>query len=320
MKNTKLYISMYHYTRDLKNSRYPSIKGLDVSLFRQQIDFFSNNFNVVTMEEVLDALEDKYELPEKAMLLTFDDGYIDNYTYAFPILNEYKMQGSFFIPGITFNEHKLMDVNKIHYILASADLESLLSDVLERMNYYREESETPYKSNDELFNEYAVASSLDIKEVIFIKRMLQTVLPERIRGLICDDLFEKYVGVTQYQLAHELYMTKDQIKTLKRNGMFIGIHGYDHYWLANLPEEKMKQDIDKALVTLDEFIDNKRWVMNYPYGDYSQTVIDYLSSKGACLGLTTDVGIADLSLNNKFLFPRFDCNDFPPKSESYLKY
>lgn len=31
----KLYIAMYHYTRDLKHSRYPEIKGLDVPLFRQ---------------------------------------------------------------------------------------------------------------------------------------------------------------------------------------------------------------------------------------------------------------------------------------------
>lgn len=50
---SKLYIVMYHYVRDLSNSRYPSIKGLDYQLFKQQIQYFSKNFNVVTMEEVL---------------------------------------------------------------------------------------------------------------------------------------------------------------------------------------------------------------------------------------------------------------------------
>lgn len=35
----KLFVVMYHYTRDLKHSRYPEIKGLDVSLFREQIEF-----------------------------------------------------------------------------------------------------------------------------------------------------------------------------------------------------------------------------------------------------------------------------------------
>ena len=114
---SRLYIVMYHYTRDLKNSRYPEIKGLDLELFREQINYLKDNFSVVTMEEVINAAEGYNELPDNAVLLTFDDGYIDNYTYAFPILEEAKVQGSFFIPGKTFSEHQLLDVNKIHYIL-----------------------------------------------------------------------------------------------------------------------------------------------------------------------------------------------------------
>lgn len=119
---SKLYISMYHYTRDIVHSRYPQIKGLDTNLFRQQIEYMKNNFNIVTMEQVIDAVEGKSELSEKALLLTFDDGYIDNYAFAFPILEEFGIQGSFFIPGKTFTTHQLLDVNKIHYILASADI------------------------------------------------------------------------------------------------------------------------------------------------------------------------------------------------------
>ena len=69
---------MYHYVRDLKHSRYPEIKGLDVSLFRQQIEFMKAHFSIVTMEQVIDAVERKINLPENALLLTFDDGYAEN--------------------------------------------------------------------------------------------------------------------------------------------------------------------------------------------------------------------------------------------------
>ena len=112
---------MYHYTRDLKHSRYPEIKGLDVSMFREQIEFMKQQFNIVSMEQVIEAVERHADLPDKALLLTFDDGYVDNYTFAFPILEEFGIQGSFFIPGKTFATHQLLNVNKIHYILASAD-------------------------------------------------------------------------------------------------------------------------------------------------------------------------------------------------------
>lgn len=314
-----LYISMYHYTRDLIHSRYPEIKGMDVALFRKQLEFFSKNFKVVRMEDVIAAISVGKKLPENALLLTFDDGYIDHYTYAFPLLEEFGFQGSFFIPGKTFATHQLLDVNKIHYILASANIYNLMEDVLELMNHYRGR-EFDYASNDELINIYAVANRFDCKETIFVKRILQTVLPEKLRNKISSDLFKKYVGVSEERLAYELYMTEEQIRTMKRHGMFIGLHGYDHYWLGNLPEEKMREDIDKAIESLNEFINPNSWVMNYPYGSYNQSVLDYIKSKGAVLGLTTEVGVADLLSDNALKLSRLDCNDFPPKSDNYESY
>lgn len=316
---SELYISMYHYTRDLKHSRYPEIKGLDVKLFREQIAFMKSNFNIVTMEQALEAISTKEKLPEKALLLTFDDGYADNYTVAMPVLEEYGVQGSFFIPGKTFTTHQLLDVNKIHYVLASANIYNLVEDLKKEMDYYRGQ-EFQYASTEELFAKYAVASRFDIKETVFVKQMLQTVLPEKLRNIISSKLFAKYVGVTEEQLAYELYMSEEQIRTMKRHGMFIGIHGYDHYWLGNLPVEQMENDISLALDALDEFVDRKQWVMNYPYGNYNKDVLAYISKQGACLGLTTEVRLADIDKDNPLELPRLDCNDFPPKSDNYLKY
>lgn len=315
----RLYIAMYHYTRDLVHSRYPNIKGLDKRLLREQLEYFKSHFNVVTMEQVMESVEGKYNLPENALLLTFDDGYIDNYTYAMPLLEEYRMQGAFFIPGKTFATHQLLDVNKIHYMLASADINKLVKDVKEKMNYYRG-GEFDFPTTEELWNKYAIENRWDCKETIFVKRMLQTVLPERLRNQISSELFKKYVGVTEEQLAYELYMTEEQIRTMKRHGMFIGVHGYDHYWLGKLSKEQMQQDISKALEILDEFIDGKRWVMNYPYGNYSQDVLEFVKSKGACVGLSTEVRVAEIGKDNALTLPRFDCNDFPPKSNNYLNY
>lgn len=314
----KLYIVKYHYTRDLKHSRYPEIKGMDVELFRQQIYFLKENFTIITMEEVIGAVKGQNVLPENAVLLTFDDGYIDNYTYAFPILEEAKVQGSFFIPAKTFTTRQLLDVNKIHYIVASTDINLLLKDVFERLNYYRGR-EYDYPSNRELFEAYAIENRFDIKEVVFIKRILQTILPEVLRKKITSELFHKYVGVTEEQLAYELYMSREQIQVLKRHGMFIGIHGFDHNRLGYLSVEQMHADISNALDAMDEFIDNKQWVMNYPYGNYNNEVLHYIAERGACLGLTTETAVADISRHECLKLPRLDCNDFPPKSENYKK-
>lgn len=249
-------------------------------------------------------------------MLTFDDGYIDNYQYAFPILEDAGVQGSFFIPGKTFSTHQLLDVNKIHYILASTNIEDLLPDVMERMDYYRN-GKYDYPSNQELFFQYGQANRFDGQETVFVKRMLQTVLPEELRTHIASELFEKYVGVTEEQLAYELYMTEDQIRTMKRHGMFIGIHGYDHYWLGKLPKEQMQWDVAQALDVMDGFIDRNCWVMNYPYGSWNSETIEYIREHGCYLGLTTEVRVADLDVDDPYEMPRLDCNDFPPKSDNY---
>lgn len=313
----QLYIVMYHYTRDLLHSRYPRIKALDVRLFEQQLGFFEKNFQVVTMERVMEAVYGQRKLPERALLLTFDDGYIDNYMVAMPLLQKYHMQGSFFVSGKTIAENELLDVNKIHFILASADIHLILDDLLVRMNGYRGK-EFDFPENGELFEKYGVSTRFDDRETIFVKRMLQTVLPEPLRNQISRELFQKYLGLPEDVFARELYMNREQIRVMKSAGMFIGVHGYEHYWLADLPKEKMEVDIEKGLDVLEEFIDPESWVMNYPYGSYCEEVCSYARSRGAKLGLTTRVRIANLGLESSMELPRLDCNDFPPKSENYL--
>lgn len=320
--NSKLYLSMYHYTRDLKNSLYPEIRGLDQKLFEEQLSFFRENFNGVTMEDVLDATEGKKDLPENALLLTFDDGYIDNYTVALPLLQKFGFQGSFFIPAKTFKENVLLDVNKIHFILAVAEekgnADKLVEDIFDQIDTYRNDHVLP--SNEELYEIYAKANRFDGKDVVFCKRVLQTALPETIRNEIASFLFAKYVGRKEDEFARELYMNEDQILQMKQSGMFIGIHGYDHYWLGNLKEDEMKKDVDKALQAMSDFIDTDRWVMNYPYGSHNDQVIEYIASRGCRLALTTRVDVADLKKDSPYELPRLDCNDFPPKSTNYLKY
>lgn len=318
----KLYISMYHYTRDLIHGRYPEIKGLAYDLFEKQLQFFKKNFIVVTMEEVIQAIDGKTELPGNALLLTFDDGYIDNFTVALPLLKKYGMQGSFFIPGKTFSENVLLDVNKVHFVLASADNpKELVNDIYSLLDEARKNLEySNLPSNAELYAQYGIANRFDGSDIVFCKRILQTAIPEKLRNEMSSKLFAKYVGLSESNFARELYMNPDQILCMKDNGMFIGLHGYDHYWLGNLEPEQMKRDVDKALEVMSPFIDKNAWVMNYPYGSYNQGVIDYIKSRGCILGLTTEVAPADITKENRFTLQRLDCNDFPPKSENYLNY
>ena len=313
----RVSIIMYHYVRELEYSKYPQIKGLEYHLFKEQLEFLQRNFNIITMEELIAAYEESYDLPENAALLTFDDGYADHFSYVFPLLNEYKMQGSFYIPGKTFTEGKVLDVNKIHFILASGEIENVLQRLYKLLNFYRGR-EFEFASNEELFEKYGIITRFDSKEVNFVKKILQTALPERVRNLITNQLFEEFVGGNEKAFAKELYLNHEQIACMKRNGMFIGLHGYEHYWLGNLTEKEVEVDIEKALECMQDYVELSKWVLNYPYGSFNDSVITRIREKGCCLAMTTEVRTAIVPIDSRYTLPRLDTNDFPPKSDNYI--
>ena len=116
---SNLTIIMYHYVRDLKNSRFPGIKGLDLDLFREQIQYLRKHYHIITMEEVIHSIDNQVKIPRKSVLLTFDDAYSDHYMNVFPILDKYQLQGSFYIPSKAVLENTVLDLINMTLLLES---------------------------------------------------------------------------------------------------------------------------------------------------------------------------------------------------------
>jgi peptidoglycan/xylan/chitin deacetylase (PgdA/CDA1 family) len=307
---------MYHYVRDLKNSSFPEIKGLDISLFKEQIAYFKKYYCVITMEELIEAFDNKTALPPRSILLTFDDGYIDHYTNVFPILVENGIQGSFFPPVRAVTENKVLDVNKIHFILASCHNKSnLVKDLFVLLNRYREEYNL--KPNKFYYEKLAETTRFDGPDVNFIKRLLQVELPEELRGLLANSLFEKHIGMSESSFSRKLYLTIDQLKTMKHFGMHIGSHGFNHYWFNSLSREKQDDEVKKSLDFLREIgVDNNYWTMCYPYGAFNEDTISVLSDNKCKLAFTTKVAVADFQNENRYSLSRLDTNDLPKNQYS----
>lgn len=307
---------MYHYVRDLRHSRYPGIKGLDISLFYEQIAYLKKNYAFITMEMLIDAIENKTSLPDKALLLTFDDAYSDHFSYVFPFLDKHKIQGSFFPPAKAITENIVLDVNKIHFILAAEnDKLKIISEIKNELKRFGKDYD--FRSFSRENNNNAYSNRFDSPEVILIKRLLQVELEGSLRKTITANLFETIVGIDEASFSRELYMDVEQLQCMSRNGMHIGSHGYDHYRLSSLEREKQKDEIEKALAFLNLIgSDLKNWTMCYPYGDYNQTTLELLTEYKCKLAFTTEVNIADLQHCNKFTLPRLDTNDLPKDKES----
>jgi peptidoglycan/xylan/chitin deacetylase (PgdA/CDA1 family) len=107
-------------------------------------------------------------------------------------------------------------------------------------------------------------------------------------------------------------MNEAQLSHMQRNGHHIGSHGHDHYWWNSLSEEELSLELDLSLKFLKRIgVDIDNWTACYPYGSFDDQAINMLEKKGCKLALTTEVNIASINKNNRFVMPRLDTNDIP---------
>jgi peptidoglycan/xylan/chitin deacetylase (PgdA/CDA1 family) len=304
-----LTIVMYHYVRDIKESKYPKIKGLEMTGFVRQLDYLIDSFNIIRAEDVIDSVKQGKQLPGHSCLLTFDDGYKDHVTNVLPELLKRNIQGSFFPPANCILEREILDVNKIHFILACANNYTKLVKDLDSLCI-------EYGISTKLLASYkikfALPSRYDIAEVMYVKNILQHVLVENIRNAITSKLFQIYVKKSEIDFADELYLSFADAKTLINNGMYVGSHGYRHLWLDKETVESQSSEIDASLKFLRDIGSRtKDWIMCYPYGAYNSDTLDILKDRKCAVGLTTKVGIAKIPQDHGLELPRYDTNDFP---------
>jgi len=305
-----LTIVTYHYVRDLEGSRFPGIKARRVSEFRKQLDHIERNYKVVRAEDVISAIRGERDLPDKALWLTFDDGYADHFKNAFPLLRERGWQGSFFPPARSVLVRELLDVNKSHFILASQTdpvpiINSLKTLILEYQG-------PDVQNFDQYWQQYAKASRYDGPEVVFIKRMLQGGIPEAIRTELLDKLFQKFVSVDPRSFAADLYVSSEQLREMISSGMYVGSHGDRHLWLDQLDPDKQKDEIDRSLTFLNGIgAPTSNWIMCYPYGANNASLRNYIRARDCAAGLTVRVAIAAVGTDDPLLLPRINTNDMP---------
>jgi len=302
---------MYHYVRPIKESQYPKIKGLELEGFVRQLNYFHKNFTFLSASNLIDAIYNTKEIPTNSMVLTFDDGFKDHHLHVFPILKKLHIQGLFFPPAMPLVENTVLDVHKIHFILANVkDHRKLSKELSELIRTYQDKYDL--QNPDSYISQIVTANRFDDDDTVFIKQTLQRGLPKKARKEFSNLLFQKYVTEDEKSFSKELYLSHEEINEMIESGMYFGSHSYSHEWFDSYSEDELEVEFEKSSQFLTKINKNKdSWIMSYPYGIYSETVIQRLKKQRYRAALTVVVGDARLTKENAFELHRFDTNDFP---------
>lgn len=308
-----LTIVMYHYVRALSGARYPGIKALQTHEFEQQLDYLTSRYAICSLADVIAASRGEGALPDRACVLTFDDGLIDHFTTVFPRLQRRRIPGAFFVPAMPVLENRVLPVHKIHFILASVKGPGELIEDLRGM--LRDARSADLPSEAELYERHARPGRFDGPDVMFIKALLQHALPEPLRTTLVDELFTRRVSTDEAAFARELYVSAEQVRVMVDGGMELGGHGYHHGHLDRLSCEEQSREIDLTVRFLSRTLGTRPvdWAMCYPYGSYDQDTVRLLGAAGCGIAVTTRPEVVS-DLSNPLELGRLNTNDFPPKA------
>ena len=117
--NGACLVLLYHRVSTYETD--PQLLCVTPDNFDKQISYLRSNYNLLSVDDFYSIVSNKKKFPAKSVLLTFDDGYVDNLTYALPILEKHSAQALFYIcPGNFESDREFWwDEVERHIILSS---------------------------------------------------------------------------------------------------------------------------------------------------------------------------------------------------------
>ncbi len=116
-----LPVLMYHHLSQEGDAN----STISIDLFAQHLAALEDaGYNTVTIDDLLDYVYRDADLPENPVLITFDDGYLSNYEYAYPLLQEYGMHATIFVIGVSMGKDTYKDTGipiTPHFTLEQAE-------------------------------------------------------------------------------------------------------------------------------------------------------------------------------------------------------
>jgi len=276
-------ILLYHRVNDLELPESSISDRLTVTTvnFRQQMKYLSENFNVMSLQEFVVSASKKDTIADRSVIVTFDDGYLDNYRFAFPILQEFKIPATIFLATdkIGTGRYLWWDVLEALVLDPGIDLKTL--DLLdfrnEGINFAKEDNVT-----------------------IFWKMYwyLKSVEPVR-REDIMARIFQALGRTTgMLELSSRRMLTWDSIREMNQHGVSFGAHTCSHVVLSKVPLSSAKNEIVNSKNEIERQTGMAVTSFAYPNGGletFNDDVIDILKKAGYICAVTTVKGFASLN-------------------------
>lgn len=215
--------------------------------FREQMLLLKRRFQPMRLEAVATAMEAGRRLPTNAVVVTFDDGYDDNYRNAYPILREFGVPATFFVSTHHIDSgrpyaydwlvHMILCTSARHFSVPELGLDLAIPDSRAERRQLASRVLSKLKTLD---------GAAQIMVITRLEREWQ--MPANAGHRDCRP------------------MSWDQLREMHAAGFEVGSHGVHHRMLAKLPQDELEAELRESRAALERELSGPAVLLSYPVG------------------------------------------------------
>jgi peptidoglycan/xylan/chitin deacetylase (PgdA/CDA1 family) len=236
-----------------------------ISEFEKEIAYLRKRYDILSIDEAVSKIKSRGEFPRPAVVLTFDDGYLDNYTLAYPILRKYNVPATIYLTTGLIGTSERIWPDRIELALLETSVRQFAHPDL----FGGRPIPIATKAEKE-------KGCLDIGQALkpmpYDRRL--KILEEVIKSL---GLNGKGEGMPRIMLNWE------EVKEMAANGITFGSHSHTHPILSKMPIEEAKEEIFLSKKVIEEHLGEETKHFAIPNGgkdDFSDKLSDYCREIG----------------------------------------
>ena len=257
-----LTVLTYHRIGDHDLSHYdPAVYSATAEEFDDQVSYLRRFHHVLSLEESISFLHNRNPQAKSGILLTFDDGYVDNYQTAFPILRSHGVSATFFLCTTYIGTATIPWWDQIAYLVRKTRNTSIRLDYPEIQQF-----------------DLSVGRESVLRRLLTLFKSPKTTDPHRMIAAL-EDACE----VTSPVGVERLFLNWEEALEMLNGGMSIGSHTHTHSVLAKLPYEAQVDELRTSKTILEERLRTKIASLAYPVGGttaFSERTMNAASDAG----------------------------------------
>jgi len=247
--------------------------------FERQIRFLAQHYTVISLMEFLETRLRHEALRPKTAIVTFDDGWRDNYLYAFPVLKKYGVPATFFLTTSFIATDKVFWQEKTRFLRARLH---------DRLRHDTQKLSARLGKLPPEIRDVVTAQGVEDADRRLIGKLKG--MDREARQEVMTILAE-LLGFPEFPKAANAFLTWEEVREMKKFDCDFGSHTKNHKLLPQVSSEEIAEELEGSKRKIEEELKIPVETFAYPNGDHNARVVNQVRACNYKLAVTTTPGI-----------------------------